>query len=38
MVKMKNINLETNGLKYIFSSIGLSNKNCRIYKERLKKH
>ncbi|WP_432665880.1 SAM-dependent methyltransferase [Wukongibacter baidiensis] len=35
---MKNINLEADELKNIFSSIGLSNKNGENYKERLKKH
>lgn len=35
---MKNINIETNELKEIFSSIGLANKSGGNYKERLKKH
>ncbi|WP_432404255.1 class I SAM-dependent methyltransferase [Wukongibacter sp. M2B1] len=35
---MKNINLETNELEYIFSVIGLSNKNGKNYRQRLKKN
>lgn len=35
---MKNINLEADELKYIFSAIGLANPNGESYKERLKKH
>lgn len=35
---MKNINFETNELKYIFSAIGLSNENGANYKQRFKKH
>lgn len=35
---MKNIDLETNELKNVFSSIGLSNKKGENYKERLRKH